>query len=163
MRVVCYADILSTTKGWPKAGVAVDCILVRWVARVLGGRDVVRVGEGEDEAFCMILVALGGAVPWKNAVSTKEMAIAGSDDGEGGSFVVAVLVEVGCCKSLSAILLVLVLFLTYILIVFLFVWRQYIHSCLVDELNLLIGKPLLQRASILVVINEHIAIIEKDE
>ena len=68
-----------------------------------------RVGEGEDEAFCMVLVATG-AVPWKNAVSTKEMAIAGSDDGEGGSFVVAMLVEVGCCESISALLLVLVFF-----------------------------------------------------
>ena len=94
MRVVCYVDIISITKGWPIAGAAVDCILVVWVARVLGGRDVVRVGEGEDEAFCMVLGAIGGAVPWKNAVSTKEMAIAGSDNGEGGSFVVAALVEI---------------------------------------------------------------------
>ena len=93
MRVVCYVDIISITKGWPKAGVASDCILVVWVARVLGGRDVVRVGEGEDEAFCMVLVATG-AVPWKSAVSTKEIAIAGLDNGDGGSFVVAALVEI---------------------------------------------------------------------
>ena len=96
-------DIISITKVWPIAGIASDCILVVWVARVLGRRNVVRVGEGEDEAFCMALVVVG-AVPWKNAVSTKEMAIAGSDDGEGGSFVVAALVEVRCCKSIPTIL-----------------------------------------------------------
>ena len=28
MRVVCYADIMSTTKGWPIAGVGVDCFLL---------------------------------------------------------------------------------------------------------------------------------------
>ena len=78
-----------------------------------------RVGEGEDEAFCMVLVVVG-AVPWKNTVSTKEMAIAGSDDGEGGSFVVAVLVEVGCCESISALLLVLVFSFLFSVIYFLF-------------------------------------------
>ena len=126
---------MSTAKGWPIAGAAVDCMLVRWVARVLGGRDVVRVGEGEDEAFCMVLPAVG-AVPWKNAVSTKEMAIAGSDDGEGGSFVVAMLVEVCYCKSISVLLLVSLffcLFFCFFLIVhsflyFFFFFLEAVHT-----------------------------------
>ena len=113
---------MSITKSWPIAGAAVDCTLAGWVARVLGGRDVVRVGEGEDEAFCMVLAATG-AVPWKNAVSTKEMAIAGSDDGEGGSFVIAMLVKVSHCESISALLLVPVFFFFFVLYVSCFVLK----------------------------------------
>ena len=82
-----------------------------------------RVGEGEDEAFCMVLVVVGCAVPWKNAVSTKEMAIPGSDDGEGGTCVVAMLVEVGCCKSISALPLVFpLLFLFFFLFYYFFLF-----------------------------------------
>ena len=149
---------MSITKGWPIAGAAVYCMLVRWVARVLGGRDAVRVGEGEDEALCMVLGVVRGAVPWKNAVSTKEMAIAGSDDGEGGSFVVAALVEVRCCESISALLLVLVFFFfSFFCYVFLVLfWRQDIHSCLVDQLKSAKRDPLFQLVPMLGIINELI-------
>ena len=74
MRVVCDADIMPTTKAWSSFQIAIDCPLAIWAARVLGGRDVVRVGEGEDEAFYMVLVA-AGVVPWKRSVATKEMTI----------------------------------------------------------------------------------------
>ena len=45
-----------------------------WFGRVLGGRKVVRVAEGEDEH---VLVVFGGfdAVPRKRGVSTKEMVV----------------------------------------------------------------------------------------
>ena len=60
---------------------------------VLGGRNVVRVAEGEDEHVVVRFVGVS-AVPRKRSVSTKEMAVVRADDCECGSFVVAMLVEV---------------------------------------------------------------------
>ena len=52
----------------------VDSKVSVWFEAVLGGRNVVRVAEGEDEH---VLVVFGGlaAVPRKRGVSTKEMIV----------------------------------------------------------------------------------------
>ena len=51
-----------------------DSLYRVWFGRVLGGRKVVRVAEGEDEH---VLVLFGGVagVPRKRGISTKEMIV----------------------------------------------------------------------------------------
>ena len=61
---------------------------------VLGGRNVVRVAEGEDE-HVLVRFRGGNAVPRQRSVSTKEMVVARADDCECGSSVVTMLVKVG--------------------------------------------------------------------
>ena len=94
---------MSIPKGWPTARITVNRMCVLWIARILGGRDVVRVGESEDEPFCMILGSIGGAIPVERSESTKEISVCRTDDSECGSFVVTQFVEISCCKSISKI------------------------------------------------------------
>ena len=71
----------------------VDSTARVWFEGVLGGRNVVRIAEGEDEH---VHLRFGGvtAVPRKRGVSTKEMVAVGAYDCECGSFVVTMLVKV---------------------------------------------------------------------
>ena len=99
VRIIWNINISPTSKGWATCWMAVDCF---WILdqRIFCGRDVVRVGESEAEPICMIF-ACASAVPWKDTVASKEMAIVGADDTECGSFVVTLFVKVCCCKTIT--------------------------------------------------------------
>ena len=74
--------------------------MLMFVARIFGGRDVVRVGESEDEPICMIFVP-ATAIPWENTIASKEIAIGGTDDTERGSFVVTLFVKFCCFETIT--------------------------------------------------------------
>jgi hypothetical protein len=70
---------------------------------VAGRRDLVGVGEGEEEGFGEF--AAGGGVErgreGDGRVASEEIAVFRSDQGEGGSLMIAMFVESLCCKSVS--------------------------------------------------------------
>ena len=72
MRVAVDDYIISTSKHWTIRREAVNSMLR--AEEVFGGRDVVRVGEGEDERAHMCFVRPATA-PRQRSVSTKEVAI----------------------------------------------------------------------------------------
>jgi hypothetical protein len=68
---------------------------------VLCGRKVVRVGDGEEEALRMCVVAFKGSPPGDWSIATKEVSFVREDEGNCGSFVVADFVEVCFAKPIS--------------------------------------------------------------
>ena len=81
------------------------------------------VGVNMKPSGCLVypVVVVGGAVPWKNSIASKKKTIAAPNDGEGGSFIVAVLVEISFSQSICNF----VSLLSFLL--FFFVWWR-VHT-----------------------------------
>jgi hypothetical protein len=71
VRISSHTNIIS--KYWTIVLIAVHRVYgIRIAARILGGRDVVRVGESEDECLCTILPTARG-IPMERSETTKEI------------------------------------------------------------------------------------------
>jgi hypothetical protein len=70
------------------------------VVCILGWRNVVGIGEGEDEAICVCSICIC-AVPGDWRITPKEVIVLRTDDSDSGSLVVTMFVKVLCIKSIT--------------------------------------------------------------
>jgi hypothetical protein len=78
---------------------AMNRVGILWLEVVFRWWDGVWIGEGENEAIRMCFVNVA-AVPRNGRITTKEESLIAANDGECGSFVVTVFVEIWYCESI---------------------------------------------------------------